>query len=159
MAFRKEALHATGGFRQWLGPGTIGQAAEDAEISMRLLLHGRTLAYEPNILVYHDKWLTTRGARRQQIPYARGETACYGYYYFHKHRFARLIIARAFQRETSDLIKWIGDLLRIRWNRKTLGSVWWISWSLLNRIEGLVIGFVASHLDPLTVRSAARKNP
>ncbi len=55
MLFRVDALLRAGGYDERLGVGTPGVAGEDLEILHRMLRDGATLAFEPAIVVYHDR--------------------------------------------------------------------------------------------------------
>lgn len=79
MAWRKSFFDKYGLFKEWLGPGSIGSNAEDAEISLRALINKKILFFEPKMLIEHDKWLTEKEMRKQELSYDCGEIACYGY--------------------------------------------------------------------------------
>jgi len=79
MAFKKEVFNKIGDFREWLGPGSIGSNAEDAEFALRCLIKGYKLFYDPNIVVYHNCWLTKKLFRKRRLSYICGEVACYSY--------------------------------------------------------------------------------
>jgi glycosyltransferase involved in cell wall biosynthesis len=55
MVLGVEALRRLGGYDERLGAGTPGAAGEDLEIVHRLLRDGATLAFEPAVVVYHDR--------------------------------------------------------------------------------------------------------
>lgn len=55
MVLRADLVRAVGGYDERLGAGTAGAAGEDLEIVHRLLRRGATLAYEPDVIVYHDR--------------------------------------------------------------------------------------------------------
>ena len=92
MVFKKSVFRKYGGFKTWLGPGTIGKSAEDAEFALRLLLNKKRLLYEPNILVYHDRWLSTEQAKIRQREYLLGEIICYTFFALKKNKFAYRVI-------------------------------------------------------------------
>lgn len=79
MAWRKSFFDKYGKFKEWLGPGSIGNGAEDAEIALRALINKQTIFFNPKMLVKHDKWLTREAMHKQELSYACGEIACYGY--------------------------------------------------------------------------------
>ena len=45
MAVRAHVFKTTGLFMEWLGPGSIGSNAEDAELALRLLICGQSILY------------------------------------------------------------------------------------------------------------------
>ncbi len=149
MAFRKNALTPMGGFRTWLGPGSIGQAADDADVALRLLIQGHTLVYSPNIVVSHNKWLTPKESRMQALVYAKGEGACYGYFFFQGHRFAQSLIKSGTRREIKLLAKYANIFFRRGPSRKTIGALYWTLLTLTHRMQGLSIGLYFSLINPL----------
>jgi O-antigen biosynthesis protein len=92
MTIRKSAIHDIGLFNTHLGPGTLGAAAEDAEMSLRLLIHNYPILYNPNQIVYHNKWLTGKIIFSQELIYLCGEIACYGSFWLRGYTFAKPII-------------------------------------------------------------------
>jgi GT2 family glycosyltransferase len=71
MAFRRDALLAVGGFDPLFGPGSVSRSAEETELIQRLLESGRSLAWSPDVVVYHP---TRTEAERlsSRFPYAYG---------------------------------------------------------------------------------------
>lgn len=94
MAVRKSVFDNLGGFRQWLGAGSVGKSAEDAEFAQRILIAGKTILYQPDIRIYHNKWLTSAAMKYQNLSYDCGEMACYGYFWAMGRSFAAPIIWR-----------------------------------------------------------------
>jgi hypothetical protein len=71
MAFRTAAILEAGGFDTAFGVGAIARSAEDSEIIVRFLKQGRTIAWSPDMVVYHPtKTEPERLASR--YPYAYG---------------------------------------------------------------------------------------
>lgn len=79
MAFQRKIFEKIGYFKEWLGPGSIGRAAEDAEFSLRVLLNGEKILHDPLIVVYHNRWLTKKENGELELDYLRGESTCYSY--------------------------------------------------------------------------------
>lgn len=149
MAIRKNALISIGGFRTWLGPGTIVPTAEDAEISIRLLMYGYQLAYEPAISVCHNRWLSPSAMRKQDASYFRAEAACYMYYAFQGRSFAQRILKRQLTQLAHRMfISWM-NLSRHRLTRHTLGTVYWQTQLFCTACIGTVIGSYFALVDPL----------
>lgn len=117
MAFRKEVLDEIGLPKVWLGPGSVGANAEDAELALRTLLSGKHIVREPKLMVYHDRWLSPEDMRRQQGIYERGEAACYGYFALQGHSFARKVIKRGFLNKLHALKEVGKALFRRRWDQ------------------------------------------
>jgi len=81
MAFRRDVFNKVGNFKEWLGVGSISiNGAEDVELSFRLLKSGYSLAYNPKISVYHNRWLTKYAYEKLVLGYTCGEIAFYSYY-------------------------------------------------------------------------------
>jgi hypothetical protein len=79
MAFTLSVFNKLGYFKEWLGPGSPGQAAEDAEIILRCLSNKFPIAYNPKMLIYHNKWLDHQEEEQQNRIYAFGGIAAYSY--------------------------------------------------------------------------------
>lgn len=92
MAWRKSFFEKFGVFKEWLGPGSIGNNAEDAEISLRALINKQTIFYNPKMLVHHDKWQTKKEHKKQELSYICGENACYGYLAFSGYKIGKEVI-------------------------------------------------------------------
>jgi len=92
MSFRLDVLKKLGGFKNWLGPGSIGSNAEDAELALRVLINGYTLLYNPKVNVYHDRWLNNEELRRQNLSYICGEVASYGHFALKGEKLAKKVV-------------------------------------------------------------------
>jgi glycosyltransferase involved in cell wall biosynthesis len=55
MALEVDMLRRAGGYDERLGAGSPGAAGEDLEVVHRLLRQGAALAFEPAVVVYHDR--------------------------------------------------------------------------------------------------------
>jgi len=99
MVFRKDIFEKIGGFKEWLGPGSLALAAEDAEICYRLLSRGYKILYDPQVLVYHDRWLKKDSFewKKQMRFYQCGEMAAYGFYAFQGSRLAQEVVREHFR--------------------------------------------------------------
>lgn len=94
MAWKRSFFLQYGNFKEWLGPGSVGANAEDAEISLRALQQRQLLFYNPKVLLRHNKWLTSADYHRQQLIYLKGEIACYGYLAAHGSPLGRKIVGQ-----------------------------------------------------------------
>lgn len=92
MAYRKSIFQRLGGFKMWLGPGSIGMNADDAEMTTRLLFYGIKILYEPKIIVYHDRWIRMKEYPKTMRRYFVGDVICYAYYALKNSSFAKGVI-------------------------------------------------------------------
>lgn len=132
MAFRRKIFNKIGSFKPWLGPGSIGSNAEDAEFAIRTLTQGYKLLYEPRMVVYHNKWLTDKEMYQQNLSYAIGELACYTYYFVRGHKFAAGILKKNF----------FDSLYRLKQHLSPQSIH-----LLLSRLYGFFIGFIFGFFD------------
>ena len=77
---KKRVFDEIGWYKWWLGPGSIGKNAEDAEFILRALIAKHKIAYNPSMIVYHNKWLTQKEWKHAQRVYLCGGVAAYGFY-------------------------------------------------------------------------------
>ncbi len=147
MAFGKEVFKKSGGFKKWLGPGSIAGAAEDGELTLRILSKGYKILYEPEAIVYHNRWLTKDEYRRQCLSYSCGEVACYGYFAFQGYQFAKQIVSNNFQDSYWKLKKSIKliMLLKDESTKFFLNSLE----ELFYRLKGLIVAFWYAKKEPL----------
>lgn len=146
MAFRRSVYHKIGGFKKWLGPGSVGRAAEDAEFALRNLLNGNKLLYEPNVIVYHNRWLTKEENKIQNLSYSCGEIACYGYYAFQGRSFAKRVVVDNFINSYRKIKVRIKNILLL--NKDSLLLLYISLKELLFRLRGLLVAMYYSKKDP-----------
>lgn len=137
MSLRKNAIK-NNPFKPWLGPHSMGGAAEDAEIILRLLIQKKSILCDPVCIVYHNKWLDGKEAKKQESIYARGEMACYGYFYFQGYAFAKQVIQDSIRASFHDLQK-----------RNFVSKMWCFFYDLLIKFFGLSIGLYYACTDPI----------
>jgi len=82
MSLKKSAVTSAGMFKEWLGVGSPAKAGEESELIFRILKTNRTLMTNPNMVVFHNRWLSRIEERMVQSLYTRGLLAFYAYYYF-----------------------------------------------------------------------------
>jgi len=82
VAIKKKVFQNIGGYKWWLGPGSIGVGAEDAEFILRSLIAGYKIGYNDSMIVYHNKWLDKRERIDQNRVYFSSGLAAYGFYAF-----------------------------------------------------------------------------
>ena len=144
MAFRKEVFTQIGGFKNWLGPGSVGSNAEDAEFTLRALLKGYKLLYDPSVIVYHNKWLTGKQMKKQELSYTCGELACYGYFLFQGNQFSKPIVLNNLKYSWRTVQKIVKKIIILKWN-KSLPSdcIYWLTKNIY-AARGLIVGFIYS---------------
>ncbi|KKS89861.1 MAG: Glycosyl transferase family 2 [Microgenomates group bacterium GW2011_GWC1_43_11] len=138
MALKRNVLLENKGYKTWLGPGSLGQAAEDAELSLRLIIKGYKLIYNPKSIVYHNKWLTEQEMKNLELSYLCGELACYGYYFLSGYSFAQKVIKDNVVDSFYDMKRIFGDIFK----RKTIRTNDWkySVMKLITRMKGFFIG-------------------
>lgn len=72
MAFRRADLLEVGGFDPLLSAGGLLRSNEDGDISYRLLVAGKRIAYEPDVLAYHKHWKDWRAQAAMERAYGIG---------------------------------------------------------------------------------------
>jgi glycosyltransferase involved in cell wall biosynthesis len=109
---RRDVLASCGGFDERIGPGTWLAAGEDQELWDRILVHGRTGSYHPEVRVDHEQWRGRWERVHLHWRYGKGMGA----------RLARLARShrRRFRQQAADAI-WregvlaLADEARSRW--------------------------------------------
>lgn len=149
MAFRKRIVGDIDAFRTWLGPGSIGLAAEDAEFVLRALLLGYKIIRDPNLIIYHNKWLSSKQQQALQLSYTCGEMACYGYFLFQGYSFARPIIKNNIFDSYYKLRKLFRSFILLKWDIVFITDIGNFFQEILYRTRGLLVGLWFSMIDPI----------
>ncbi len=149
MAVRKSVFNTLGNFKQWLGPGSIGSNAEDAEFALRLLSCGKKILYSPQMVVFHNKWLTPEEMRKQNLSYACGEMACYCYFYFQNHLFAKPIVLENIHDSFQKAGRILENILLFRWKDIGMNEIHHVIAEASFRTRGLLVGLFYSLIDPI----------
>jgi len=89
---KKSVFEEIGGYKWWLGPGSIGENAEDAEFILRALISKHKIAYDPSMIVFHNKWLTKKEWKHASLIYLCGGVAAYGFYSMQGVEECRLVV-------------------------------------------------------------------
>jgi GT2 family glycosyltransferase len=133
-ALRREWFDRVGRYDERLGAGSLGRAAEDADLFYRLLRAGAHVHYEPGALVYHE-----RQSRAQRLAsrwnYGHGIGAFCGIW---------------FQRGDRYILRVLGYWL-LSLGRELIGGVYHLEWmeayqrvlSLRGTARGLLYGLQA----------------
>jgi glycosyltransferase involved in cell wall biosynthesis len=149
MAFRKEIFNKIGNFKTWLGVGSIGDSAEDAEFALRILIKKNIIIHNPDMVVFHNKWLSDKQIRSQHLLYFCGEIACYGYFFFLGQKFARPIIMNNLKSNYLEICRLLKKTILLRWDRGLASDIKWVSANTLYGIKGLTIALYYSFVDPI----------
>jgi hypothetical protein len=72
MAFRTDMLRTLGGFDPATGTGTPAHGGDDLLAFFRVLVGGRTLAYQPGAIVWHRHRRTENALKAQAFGYGAG---------------------------------------------------------------------------------------
>lgn len=115
MAYRREELVELGGFDILFGLGAVARSAEDTELILRLLRAGHSVAWSPDVVVYHpSKSAEERLASRFPYAYGIGKLA-------RRHRDAALAVryAKAIVENAGRAVG-ARDGRRLRESRQTL---------------------------------------
>lgn len=84
MCIKKKIFSKIGYFKEWLGPGAIGQNGEESEYIFRMLANKLVLATDPEIVVFHNRWINGREARILESQYTHGFVSFASYYLLQK---------------------------------------------------------------------------
>lgn len=137
MAIRKTALEKIGGFKSWLGPGSIGSAAEDAELMLRLLSNGYKILTSPKPIVYHNKWLTHKKLLSLNLSYSIGEVTCYSYFWLQGYKFSHTVVINTFYEATRSILN----------NR----SITYAAAMSIALVRGILVAIWFSIIDPIPI--------
>ena len=147
MVIRKDLIKNIGGFKSWLGAGSVGESAEDAEYILRCLIAGYTMGYEDSLQIYHDRWLQGDSLRTQQNRYTCGGLAAYGFYYFQGVTECKEIfyihLTESFSRIRNDLKNCLLTPLA------TPRHIWLFLKEVYYLGKGVVLAFVFSKIIPI----------
>lgn len=150
MSLKKEVLNNIGYFREWLGPGYLGLGGgEDGELIYRLLKNGYSLAYNPDIRAFHNRWLTYQEYRIQQGRYTCGEITFCCYYFLkgdlHMGKIILMkIIERVFNSEFKDATKKILKIKKafcLKDQKRFLKELFFSGWEVISIIKGFLVVF------------------
>lgn len=147
MAFDRKVFTFVGGFKEWLGHGSIGMSADDGEFSLRLLTKGYNLFYTPKAKIFHNRWLSQEQAIKLYQAYACGEMACYGYFLFQGYQFSKSIIYDNISNLTHEAEGVIKSLLSF--DKMAFNKFLRFLSGFYAKMRGLLVGLYYSRFDPL----------
>ncbi len=148
-AIKKRSLEQIGGFKEWLSPsGKPICNAEDAEILLRLLYYKQKILYNKDSIVYHNRWLTPEQYQNQLLWYHCGELACYGYFAFQGHFFAKRIVLRSLRLTWDKIRGFLSFSLRLK---KSPIKIGYLLAEIYVKLRGLLIGYYFSQQDVLQI--------
>lgn len=88
---KHDVVMGMGGFDPRLGPGTVTVGGEDLDLFIRLAHAGRTIIYDPAVMLKHDHPDTASALRRHAYYYGIGLTAVLGKQLLHGPARAKLL--------------------------------------------------------------------
>ena len=147
MSYRAEAFTKLGLFKEWLSIGSLGKSAEDAEFALRALIKEQKLFFNPQVMIYHNRWLSKAEMKKQNLNYMGGETACYGYFAFLGYKFASQVVIAAFSSSFHQFKLIVKSILKIEFNKSFFVDLYDFFNQFFARLRGLLIGFVYSFFD------------
>lgn len=143
LAFRKKIFSNCLKFNEGLGPGSCAYAAEDADFALKLLIQGYNIIHKPEMIVYHNRWLSLPEFKKLNLYYTCGEMACYGYYLLKGYKFAKIITLNNFKNDYHSLRKAIKYFYLRKWNfTKTYSEIRWIMLVLFYQVRGISIALI-----------------
>lgn len=147
MAFDRRVFASVGGFKEWLGHGSIGMSADDGEFALRILTKGYKLFCTPKAKIFHNRWLDQEQAVKLYQAYDCGEMACYGYFFFQGYQFSKSII----HDNISDLIHEAKGVIKslLSFDKMTLNKFLHFLSGSYAKMRGLLVGLYYSRFDPL----------
>lgn len=135
MAIKRNVFEKIGLFETLLGPGSIGKAAEDAEISLRAIVNNYQIGYEPTMIIYHNKWLLRKENNDLKLAYSLGGIACYAHFALLNYDFAKKIVANEFNFTVKNLI----NFRHLKKNQRDFNHLFN---EFLCQLLGLIIAFL-----------------
>ena len=154
-AIKKDLSDKIGGYKWWLGPGSIGKNAEDAEFILRALISKHNIAYDPKMVAYHNKWLTQSEWKRALQIYLCGGVAAYGFYAMLGVKECRLVTKSYIYETVQGIIREIKEYLHKPSSpayliKHTLANLYYLS-------RGLIIAFLFAKIIPIPDRENVGK--
>ncbi|CAN5267357.1 hypothetical protein BH10PAT2_BH10PAT2_1660 [soil metagenome] len=139
-----------GPFKNWLGPGSISKNGDDGEFILRCLINKYSFLYDPNLLMYHNMWMTPPQFKKQYRDYYCGGLVIYGFYAFQNVP----ICQKEFQLEVRNSIYKMTESLRsLKKMPETfftqLTELWW-EFSTL--IRGVLLAFWFAKVVPIPLK-------
>lgn len=147
MVIFKKTFEELGGFKPWLGAGSFGESGEDTEFILRCLIANYKIGYNPNMVIYHNKWLGNQESRLQNCKYKTGGIAAYGFYAFQGVKECNPIV----KEELYKSLKNITEDLKITINnpREIFYRINTITNEFFYVIKGLIIAFLFAKIIPI----------
>lgn len=137
-----------GGFKSWLGAGSIGKSGEDAEFIIRCLIAGYTFEYNQQLKIFHNKWVSGSVLRSQERSYISGGIAAYSFYLFQGVTECKAILLEHIRWCVKNILvdyKNINNRKPWEWHRNIIQILFEIEAVLW----GLVIGYIFARIIPI----------
>ena len=146
-AVKKGVFEEIGGYKWWLGPGSIGTNAEDAEFILRALISKHKIAHDPSMIVYHNKWLTKKEWEHASLIYLCGGIASYGFYAMQGVKECQLVVKFYISETLRNIIYEIRGYLRKSSSlanliQNTIANLYYLC-------RGLIIAFLFAKIIPI----------
>ena len=144
MSFQKSVIEKEGAFKEWLGPGSLALNGEETDLIFRLLTKKYTLMTNPNMLVYHNRWLSYTQLKHLLGTYSCGMSAFYAYYLYRTHdkKISALLQKRFHTYITKPLLYGLDNLFHKRIRKLMAERIEFFSgiWELYCFVRGWIIG-------------------
>lgn len=143
---KREVFDQIGGYKPWLGPGALVPAAEDGEFILRAIIAGYKIAYQPKMLVRHNRFLNKEEEKKQLDAYVYGGLVTYGFYFLQGVKELKPIYyeyLEFFYRGAKDDLK---EIVRGRISKKVFLSFFE---KVLFLIKGMFFSFIFAKIIPI----------
>jgi GT2 family glycosyltransferase len=145
MSIKRSVFEKLGYFQEWLGVGSVGQGGEESELTFRILRNGLTMAVNPKLVVFHNRWLTIREAKLLKIRYICGFVAALSSFFLSKDRDSAWLFIK-FNFYESINLRFDKSMNLVR---QLVTEVGLMILALLAIIKGLSLGITASFFSKL----------
>jgi glycosyltransferase involved in cell wall biosynthesis len=139
MAIRKKVFSTIGTFTEWLGPGAHPKLAggEDSELIYRMLKNKYILSHEPEMVVYHNRWLSSQDEEKLQLAYTTSLLAYMCHCVIHKRDIPMIQVS--LNRACDRLFPKYGRVYEHLFHMHLRGVIW-ENMSILSEWKALIHG-------------------
>ena len=121
-------------------------------MALRTLIAGKSLYYNPQVLIYHNRWLNSRVYQKQELSYICGEIACYGYFALLGHTLGKTVVKENITDTISDVKRIARAFYHLHFNAFSL------SFLLLCKTVVRLKGFMLAEVMFLLVQKHSLQN-
>lgn len=151
-SIKKAAFLKTGGFKHWLGPGSIGYGAEEYELMFRLLSKQYEIVAEPKIYIYHLHQVSRVSNDILRTRYGSGFFMFCAYYRLFGKTITNRYIVSFLQNQSKRKL----NQFRIAFNKKSLrfaGYLVFISmYEIYYYLRGYIIGLIIAATEIVLIK-------